>query len=113
MDDCIFCRIASGAVPSDIVLEDGGFVAFRDINPKAPQHVLIVPREHIGSLNELDRWDDGRGHALLVFAVRVAEHLGISESGYRLLTNVGPDGGQVVQHLHLHVLGGAKLGDLC
>lgn len=111
MDDCIFCRIASGAVPSDIVLEDNDFVAFRDIHPKAPHHVLVVPRYHVRSLNELDRWEDCQGHALLQFVVRVAEHLGISDSGYRALTNVGPDGGQVVQHLHFHVLGGEDLGD--
>jgi histidine triad (HIT) family protein len=111
MEDCIFCRIASGAIPSEIVLEDGAFVAFRDLNPKAPQHVLVVPREHIRSLNDLDRWQGCEGHALLQFVVRAAELLGISESGYRVLTNVGPDGGQQVQHLHVHILGGEDLGD--
>ena len=111
MDDCIFCRIASGAIPSDIVLEDGDFVAFRDIHPKAREHVLVVPREHIVSLNELDQGHVGKGDALLRFIVRVAEALGIKESGYRALTNVGPDGGQEVEHLHFHVLGGEDLGD--
>jgi histidine triad (HIT) family protein len=111
MDDCIFCRIASGDVPSDKVLEDEAFVAFRDVHPVAPQHVLVVPREHIVSLNDLDRWQDCEGHALLQFIVRVAVALGISESGYRVLTNVGTEGGQVVEHLHFHVLGGEELGD--
>lgn len=112
MDNCIFCRIASGDIPSDRVLEDGSFVAFRDINPKAQQHVLVVPREHIVSLNDLERRTDCVGHALLQFIVRVAEHLGIAETGYRAIVNVGPDGGQEVQHLHFHVLGGENLGDL-
>ncbi|MBN1320660.1 MAG: histidine triad nucleotide-binding protein [Thermoleophilia bacterium] len=112
MDDCIFCRIASGAIPSDIVLEDDVFVAFRDIQPKAPQHVLVVPKEHIASLNDLERRHDGKGDALLQFIVKVAKVLGIDESGYRALTNVGPDGGQEVQHLHFHVLGGENLGDV-
>ncbi|OFW57444.1 MAG: histidine triad nucleotide-binding protein [Actinobacteria bacterium RBG_16_64_13] len=111
MDDCIFCRIASGEIPSDIVLEDGGFVAFRDIHPKAPQHLLVVPRSHIGSLNDLELWRKGEGHLLLQFIVRVAERVGVKESGYRVLTNVGRDGGQEVQHLHFHILGGQDLGD--
>jgi histidine triad (HIT) family protein len=111
MDDCIFCRIARGDIPSDIVLEDGDFVAFRDIHPKAPQHLLVVPREHIVSLNDLDQWAEGRGHALLRFIVRAAQQVGIRDTGYRALTNVGPDGGQEVQHLHFHILGGEDLGD--
>lgn len=111
MDDCIFCRIATGDIPSDIVLEDADFVAFRDINPKARQHVLVVPREHIVSLNDLEGRSDGIGHLLLRFIVRVAERLGVKESGYRALSNVGPDGGQEVQHLHFHILGGEDLGD--
>jgi len=111
MEDCIFCRIAAGKIPSDIVLEDEGFVAFRDINPKALQHVLVVPREHIASLNELDQLRDRGGHELLRFIVRVAQQLGVEDSGYRAVINVGPDGGQEVQHLHFHVLGGERLGE--
>jgi histidine triad (HIT) family protein len=112
MDDCLFCRIASGTIPSDIVLEDADFVAFRDIHPKAPQHALVVPREHIVSLNDFESRQGDDGHALLRFIVGVAQELGIKESGYRALTNVGPDGGQEVQHLHFHILGGEDLGDL-
>ncbi len=111
MDDCIFCRIAAGDIPSDIVLEDGAFVAFRDIDPKAPQHVLVIPKEHIAALNDLEQWEHCEGHALLQFIVRVAEVLGIDETGYRTLVNVGPDGGQIVHHLHFHILGGRRLGD--
>jgi histidine triad (HIT) family protein len=111
MDACIFCRIASGDIPSAIVLQDADFVAFRDIQPKAPQHVLVVPRDHVASLNELEGEQGCRGHALLQFIVRVTDRLGIKDSGYRLVTNVGPDGGQEVQHLHFHILGGEKLGD--
>jgi histidine triad (HIT) family protein len=111
MNDCIFCRIASGAIPAAIVLEDADFVAFRDIHPKAPQHVLVVTREHVVSLNDLEAEDGCRGHALLQFIVRVADKVGVRESGYRILTNVGPDGGQEVQHLHFHLLGGEDLGD--
>jgi histidine triad (HIT) family protein len=88
MDDCIFCRIARGEIPSDIVCEDADFVAFRDINPKAAQHVLVVPREHVVSLNDLDGRESDLGGGLLRFIVKVAERLGIKESGYRALTNV-------------------------
>lgn len=111
MNDCIFCRIARGEIPSDTVLEDDVFVAFRDIDPKAPQHVLIVPKEHIGSLNDVGGWRQCEGQALLEFMARLARLLEVDESGYRVLTNVGPDGGQVVSHLHFHLLGGEKLGD--
>ncbi len=111
MDDCIFCRIARGEIPSTLVLEDADFVAFRDLHPKAPEHVLVVPREHVVSLNDLQGRADGLGGALLRFIVSVAERLGVGESGYRVLTNVGPDGGQEVQHLHFHILGGENLGD--
>ena len=111
MDDCIFCRIARGEIPSTVVLEDADFVAIRDLHPKAPAHVLVVPREHVVSLNDLQGRSDGLGGALLEFIVSVVERLGVRESGYRALTNVGPDGGQEVQHLHFHILGGENLGD--
>jgi len=100
-----------GDVPTGIVLEDERFVAFRDIHPKAPQHVLVVPLEHILSLNDLGRRPGDIGHLLLQFIVKVAERVGVEESGYRVLTNVGPDAGQEVEHLHFHILGGEDLGD--
>ncbi len=111
MDDCIFCRIAKGDIPSDVVLEDADFVAFRDIHPKAAEHVLVIPREQIVSLNDLEGRPGDTGHLLLQFIVKVATKLGIAESGYRTLTNVGPDGGQEVQHLHFHIMGGGVLAD--
>jgi histidine triad (HIT) family protein len=111
MDDCIFCRIAAGHIPANIVLQDEKFVAFRDINPKAPQHLLVIPREHLESLNDLELWRHCEGHDLFRFIVEAAREVGIAESGYRVLSNVGPDAGQEVQHMHFHVLGGQDLGD--
>lgn len=112
MGDCIFCKIICGEVPSTWVLEDEEFVAIRDIAPKAAEHVLVVPREHLGSLDEIAAWPDGRAQRLLDFTVRVAGSLGIRQSGYRVLTNVGRDAGQEVDHIHFHILGGERLGDL-
>jgi len=94
-----------------MVLEDEQFVAFRDIHPKAAQHILVIPREHITSLNDLELWQQCEGHNLLRFIVRVARAAGIADSGYRMLANVGPDAGQEVQHMHFHILGGEDLGD--
>jgi histidine triad (HIT) family protein len=111
MDDCIFCRIAAGKIPAEMVLQDEKFLAFRDLHPVAAQHILVIPREHISSLNDVHRWHDCRGQELLSFIVRVAAEAGIAESGYRVLTNTGPDARQEVQHLHFHVLGGEDLGD--
>lgn len=99
-------------IASAVVLEDADFVAFRDLHPKAPQHILVVPREHISSLNELKGMPSGWSDALLEFIVRVADEVGVKESGYRVITNVGVEGGQDIQHLHFHVLGGENLGDL-
>ena len=111
MDDCIFCRVAAGQIPAEAVLEDERFFAFRDIHPKAPQHILVIPREHITSLNDLDLWQHCEGHDLLRFIARVARTVAIADTGYRVLTNVGPDAGQEVQHMHFHILGGKYLGD--
>ena len=108
--DCIFCRIVSGEIPSTRVYEDDQVVAFNDINPKAPVHVLIVPRRHIPSLAHVTADDEGvLGHMLYVARV-IAEEQGILESGFRTIINTGPDGGQEVYHLHLHLLGGRPLG---
>lgn len=112
MDDCVFCKIIRGEIPSSIVLEGEEFLAIRDIYPLAAQHALVMPREHLGSLNDVEAWSDGEGQRLLAFTVRVADVLDIRKSGYRVITNVGNDGGQVVDHLHLHVLGGERLGEL-
>ena len=110
--DCIFCRIISGEIQSDILYQDEQAVAFRDVNPKAPVHLLLVPRKHIESVAELTE-DEAPilGH-LVAVANRLAREAGISEKGYRLVVNCGPDGGQLVPHLHLHLLGGRQMGML-
>lgn len=109
MADCLFCKIAAKQIPASIVHEDAELVAFKDIAPQAPVHVLIVPKVHIDNLNALES-----GHAELMgrmalVAARLAQDLGIAEAGYRLVTNCGPDAGQTVFHLHTHLLGGAPL----
>ena len=109
-NDCIFCKILQGEIPSTKVYEDGTVTAFHDINPVAPTHILIIPNKHIPSVNALDTEDETTiGHLFLV-GRKLAEEAGISESGYRFITNTGPDSGQIVYHLHLHLLGGRKLG---
>lgn len=109
MDDCLFCRIADGRIPSDRVYEDDEVVAFRDIDPQAPVHVLVIPRRHIESADALAAADAATVMAMFAAAQRVARALGVAESGYRLVTNIGADAGQSVQHLHLHLLGGRSL----
>lgn len=109
MDDCIFCKIARGEIPSSKVYEDEHVLAFRDINPLAPKHVVIIPKRHVGSLNELDGLSDEEQLALLRACKKVAALEGIDQSGYRVASNCGDDAGQTVPHLHLHVLGGGKL----
>lgn len=108
-NDCIFCKIIRGEIPSKRVYEDESVVAFHDINPVAPIHILIVPKKHIPSTNDLKPEDENTIGYLFTTAKRIAGENGISESGYRLIVNTGPDGGQVVNHLHLHLLGGRKL----
>jgi histidine triad (HIT) family protein len=113
-EECIFCEIVAGEVPGDIVYQDEDFLAFRDILPKAPTHILIIPKTHITSVAELvGEQQELAGH-LIVIARNLAEKEGIAKKGYRLVMNCGPEGGQVVPHLHLHLIGGrqmdAKLG---
>lgn len=105
--DCIFCKIVAGDIPGDVVYSDDKVVAFRDINPQAPVHVLIIPRAHVGSIASVTA-DVPTGHMLTV-AAQIARDEGIEESGYRLVFNVGPDGGESVPHLHLHLLGGRAM----
>ena len=109
MEQDIFCGIAAGAIPANKLYEDKEVVAFADINPQAPVHVLIIPRKHFTSLNDLEEKDKGLlGHMLLV-AARIAREHGVAFSGYRLVINTGPQGGQAVPHLHMHLLGGRAL----
>lgn len=108
MSDCLFCRIAAKAIPSKIVYEDDQAVAFEDVNPQAPIHVLVVPRRHVLSLNETQEDSALLGH-LMRTCVTVAAQKGLAGSGYRVVTNTGAHGGQTVSHLHLHVLGGRPM----
>jgi histidine triad (HIT) family protein len=109
--ECIFCKIVAGEIPSDFIYEDEEFIAFRDIQPQAPVHILIVPREHIASVNELSEKNTLFIGRLILLAKRLAEKENIAQSGYRLVINCGSEGGQIVPHLHLHLIGGAKLSD--
>jgi len=107
--DCIFCKIVTGEIPSDTLYQDEEAIAFRDINPQAPVHVLIIPREHVASLADLtESRSTLMGHMVDV-ANQLAKKEGVSESGYRLAINCGEQGGQLVPHLHLHLLGGRQL----
>lgn len=108
--DCLFCKIAAGEIPSNIVYQDDTVVAFQDINPQAPQHILLIPRRHIESMVNLTSEDGPMLASIYTTASRLARELGIEKSGYRFLTNVGPDAGQSVFHLHFHLLGGRPLG---
>lgn len=109
MSDCLFCRIAAGEVPATRVHEDETVIAFRDINPQAPTHILVIPREHIGSAANLTPAQDALWGQLLQVAQRLAASEGIDATGYRIVTNVGRGGGQTVGHLHLHLLGGRPM----
>ncbi len=106
--DCLFCRIASGAIPADIVARNDHALAFRDISPKAPTHVLVIPTQHVTSLAHAN--DEVQLGALMALATEVARLEGVADSGYRVVANTGGDGGQTVMHLHLHVLGGRAMG---
>ncbi len=107
--DCLFCKIAAGEIPSDIVFEDHEFLAFRDIHPEAPTHILIIPKTHIASVNLLDEDNAALVSKAFLILKNIAKEEGISESGYRIVTNVLGDGGQTVDHLHFHLLGGRNL----
>ena len=106
---CIFCKIAAGEIPAAKIFEDERAVVFRDINPQAPTHALVIPRAHVASLNEAGGADEALlGHLLLV-AARVAREGGLAESGYRTVINTGAEVGQTVFHIHVHLLGGRAL----
>ncbi len=111
MSDCLFCRITSGEAPADVVLREDGIVAFRDIYPRAPVHVLVVPERHLESAHVLTDGDADLLASCFRTARRVAESEGIAD-GYRVATNIGTGGGQAIPHLHFHVLGGRQLGHI-
>ncbi len=105
MSDCLFCRIAKGETPADVVLEREDVLAFRDVNPQAPTHVLVIPKEHVASLAAVDERHDRLLVSLIGAVNEVARQDGVAD-GFRVVTNTGPAAGQSVDHLHLHVLGG-------
>ncbi len=109
-ESCIFCRIIAGEIPAQFVHKDDDVVAFRDISPRAPTHILVIPREHIESLATLTPDQRDLAGKLLQTAADIAKTEGIVESGYRVAANVGPDSGSEVSHLHFHVMGGKRLG---
>lgn len=109
MSDCVFCRIAQGSLPADILHEDEHVIAFSDRQPQAPFHGLVIPRRHIATLNDLSPDDIELAGRMLVVAAMLARRHGFDQSGYRSIINCNRDGGQVVYHLHLHVLGGGPL----
>jgi len=106
VDDCIFCRVIKGEIQGDIVYQDNSVVAFKDINPKAPVHILIVPRKHIATLPDLRPDDKGLIGDIFYVAAQLAGRLGISKDGFRVVVNCGAGAGQSVYHLHFHLLGG-------
>jgi histidine triad (HIT) family protein len=109
MTDCLFCKIAAGEIPAMTVYSDEQLVAFRDINPQAPLHVLVIPRVHFENIAEVAAVDPGLVGALVTAARNIAVEQGAGESGYRLIFNTGPDAGQTVFHAHLHLLAGKGL----
>ena len=109
MENCLFCKIVQGQIPSDIVYQDEDVVAFKDINPQAPHHILIIPTHHIASMAELMPEDGAMLTHIFMVAKQLAHKLNLEE-GYRFVTNVGPHAGQSVFHLHFHLLGGRQFG---
>ena len=110
MEDCLFCKIAKGEIPSTKVYEDEEILAFKDINPMAPIHILIIPKKHIDSIKSIKADDEaliGRIHSVIN---KIAKEQGVDESGYRIINNCGKDGGQEVMHLHFHLIAGKNLG---
>jgi len=110
MTDCIFCKIAAGDILASIVYDDERVLAFRDINPQAPVHVIVIPKRHLGTLNDLGPEDAGLIGQLFLAAKQVARDLGVADSGYRTLINCNRDGGQDVLHVHMHLMAGRVMG---
>lgn len=111
MEDCVFCNIVNKSLDSQILFENGNLIVVKDILPKAPVHLLVLPKKHILSINELEQSDESLVGELILVAKNMAEKFGVKDTGYKLMFNVGRDGGQVIKHLHLHLLGGKQLGE--
>jgi len=112
MTDCIFCRIAAGEIPADTVAVDEEFVAFRDLHPLARVHLLVVPRQHVSSLDEIEEMTPEAAGRMLRFTAAAARQAGVAQSGYRVVANNGLDAGQEIMHLHWHIIGGDPLGGM-
>ena len=110
MEDCIFCKIINGEIPSDKVYEDDDVLAFRDINPVAPIHILVIPKKHIAKLTDLTIEDETVIGKIYTAINKIAVQEGFAEDGFRVITNCGKNGGQEVMHIHFHILGGRELG---
>jgi histidine triad (HIT) family protein len=110
MENCLFCKIVNGEIPSDKVYEDNRVFAFRDINPQAPFHVLVVPKKHVASVAEIDKLEDSEVAACLRAVAKIAADASLS-GGFRVISNCGPDACQSVPHLHFHILGGRQMAD--
>lgn len=112
MSDCLFCKIAQGKIPAKVVYEDDKVIAFEDIKPAAPIHVLVIPKQHIDCASSIDEQNADVLSDIFLAINKVAEKLGIKERGFRIIVNNGEEGGQVIYHLHFHLLGGKSLGSL-
>ena len=109
--DCLFCRIVAGEIPASVVGRADGFLAFEDISPKAPVHLLVIPERHVASIAGIDGLSEAERAAMLPFVATTASGAGLDDGGYRVTTNHGPDARQSVAHLHWHVMGGARLSE--
>ena len=110
MNDCIFCKIANKEIPSEIVYEDDLVIAFKDLSPTAPHHILVIPKQHISSANDLTEDNAEVVSHIFLTVAKLAKEFGFAQNGYRVVNNCGKDGGQTVQHLHFHLLGGREFG---
>ena len=110
MPDCLFCRISTGEIPASIVYQDEQMVAFKDITPQAPTHILVIPRRHIATLNDLVPEDDGLVGEMTRRAAAIAKEQGLADRGYRVLFNCNAEAGQTVFHIHMHLVGGRRMG---
>lgn len=111
MDDCIFCKIINGEIPSDIVYEDENVLAFKDINPQMPIHILIIPKKHIESIIDLKSEDETLVGKIFTAINSIARDIGIDKTGFRVISNCGENAGQTVKHLHFHILAGEKMSE--
>jgi len=109
MSDCLFCKMVSGEIQPDVVFEDDDVLAFRDVNPQAPVHVLVIPKTHIATTNDLTTEQAGRVGKMILAARQIAADEGVAEPGYRMVMNCNPEAGQSVYHIHLHMLGGRPM----